>query len=90
MQEGGDENTGRLEWAFREATSRRPVQEETQRLAQLMEKHRSYFQAASKATMELLEVGMTPVPKELEPVELATWTSVARAILNLNEVITRN
>ena len=28
--------------------------------------------------------------KSIEPVELAAWTSVARAILNLNETITRN
>ena len=37
----------------------------------------------------IVAAGLAPVPKELNVVELAAWTSVARAILNLPEVITR-
>jgi hypothetical protein len=33
---------------------------------------------------------MAPVPTDLDVVELAAWTSVARAILNLPELITRS
>jgi hypothetical protein len=38
----------------------------------------------------LVGAGLAPVPKDLDVVELAGWTSVARAILNLPEVITRS
>jgi hypothetical protein len=34
--------------------------------------------------------GRAPVPRDLDVVELAGWTSVARAILNLPELITRS
>jgi hypothetical protein len=32
---------------------------------------------------------MAPAPGKLDPAELAAWTSVARAILSLPELITR-
>jgi hypothetical protein len=38
---------------------------------------------------QLLTVGDAPVPKDIEPVELAAWTNVCRVILNLHETITR-
>ena len=31
-----------------------------------------------------------PAPKDLDPAELAAWTSVARTVLNLHAVVTRN
>jgi hypothetical protein len=34
-------------------------------------------------------VGQAPVAKDVDAAELASWTSVARAILNLHETITR-
>ena len=37
-----------------------------------------------------LEVGERPVPTDLDPAELASWTSVARVLLNLHETIERN
>jgi len=33
-----------------------------------------------------VHVGQAPVPRDLDVVELAAWTSLARAILNLPEV----
>jgi len=38
----------------------------------------------------LIRTGIAPVPGDIPPVELAAWTSVARAVLNLHETITRN
>ena len=31
-----------------------------------------------------------PAPADVDPAELAAWTSVARVLLNLHETITRN
>jgi hypothetical protein len=38
----------------------------------------------------LLKIGLTPAPQNLNPTELAAWTSLARVILNLHETITRS
>ena len=36
-----------------------------------------------------VETGLKPVPEDLELPELAAWTSVSRALLNLHESIVR-
>ena len=41
------------------------------------------------AAAELLKVGDKPAAKDLEPAELAAWTSLARAVLNLHAFVTR-
>ena len=43
-----------------------------------------------KAAQALITTGQSPAPVDLKPVDLAAWTMVARAVLNLNETITRN
>ena len=43
--------------------------------------------AAAKA---FLKSGSSAVPTDLDPAELAAWTDIARALLNLHETITRN
>ncbi|HEY2841947.1 MAG TPA: hypothetical protein VGJ26_22500, partial [Pirellulales bacterium] len=58
-------------------------------LAALYEKHRAQFVADPAAADQLLATGEWPAPKDLERAELAAWTSVTRAILNLHETITR-
>jgi hypothetical protein len=37
-----------------------------------------------------LKVGAAPSPPAVAPAELAAWTSVARAVMNLHETVTRN
>ena len=41
------------------------------------------------AAAKLLGVGDSPLPPGADIAELASWTSVARTILNLHETITR-
>ena len=43
-----------------------------------------------QAAQKFLEVGMRPIPDDLDQAELAAWTSITRIILNLHETITRN
>ena len=42
------------------------------------------------AAEKLVTMGEAPPAKDLDECELAAWTSVARAILNLHETITRS
>ena len=81
---------GRLARGFLLATSRQPNAQETAVLRRVLAKHRVQYRADPVAAARLLQIGLSPVPKEVDPVELAAWTSVARVLLNLNETTTRN
>ena len=59
-------------------------------LGELVGKHREQFRHDPAAAKKLLAVGARPQPTDLDPTELAAWTSVARAILNLHELVMRN
>ncbi|RPH42417.1 MAG: DUF1553 domain-containing protein, partial [Planctomycetota bacterium] len=86
VREGGAD---RLTWAFRRGLSRKPTPQETRVLADLQAKHQAQFAADRKGAEQLLVVGQATLPKDLDVVEVASWMSVARTILNLHETITR-
>ncbi len=90
LRDGGKDFEPRLDFAFRWAVSRTPRTAEKQIIAELFQKHRDYFKTHAKEADEFLHVGDKVVPADLDRAELAAWTSVARAILNLHETITRN
>ena len=90
LREGGATFVSRLRWAYERALGRAPREEETRILAQLLGKHASEYRADPRAAAALVHVGQAPVPRDLDVVELAAWTSLTRAILNLPEVITRS
>jgi hypothetical protein len=90
IKEGGSTPQQRIEYLMRQSLSRPPRSEETDVLTKLLEKHLAEFQADPKAADKLLAVGELPLPKEIDKPELAAWTSVARAVMNLHETITRN
>ena len=58
-------------------------------MAGLLEKHLAHYRGDPAAAKALIQVGEFAVPGELDPAELAAWTSVARALLNLHETIVR-
>ena len=59
-------------------------------LAKLLREHIEEFESNPSEADKLVSIGLTPVPSEIQKVELAAWISVARAVLNLHETITRN
>jgi hypothetical protein len=89
MREGGSDLQCRIAWAFETALARRPTADEVRLLADLHDKHLTSFRTDEKVAKEFLAVGQKPVPADLQPADLAAWTSVARTILNLHETITR-
>jgi hypothetical protein len=72
--------------AFRLCLARQPDSIEMQRLLALVVQQRQGFTASPKDA-GLLAAGMTPPPADA--VEFATWTTLSRALLNLDEFITR-
>ena len=75
---------------FRIITARKPSPRETQILSQLFTKRLAHYQADPKATEALLAIGESTLPQAPSTAELAAWTTVARAMLNLSEAITIN
>ncbi len=88
MTKGDDAE--RVEYAFRQATDRKPDGVERGALLELLGKERARYKADPKAADELAHTGLVPVPEDVDVSELAAWTAVCRAILNLDETMTRN
>jgi hypothetical protein len=80
----------RLQWAWRTATGRQPTAEEQGLLEKLLAKHRKHYAKHPDAANELVSVGISRRDDGENAAELAAWTSVTRALLNLNETISRN
>jgi hypothetical protein len=79
----------KLHWAFARAVSRPPTKDEVLLLRGLWDKQRARYAADAAAARELISVGNAPLAKDLPLPELAAWTAVSRALLNLHETITR-
>jgi hypothetical protein len=77
-------------WGFETAASRKASAEELKILDGLYRKELAHYRGASDEARELVHVGESPVPAGLGTAELAAMTTVARAILNTHETITRN
>ena len=80
----------RLGWAWRRALQREPDAKELGTLRKVLAERRTAYRADPAAAKELLKVGLTPVPAQADPGELAAWTHVTRVILNLHETLTRD
>ena len=88
MKEAAGSPKERLQWAFKQALSRPARPAEIQVLEALYQKHLQEFRADKPSAQSAIAVGIRPVPANLDAAELAAWTSVGRAILNLHEMIT--
>jgi hypothetical protein len=86
---GGADDVAKLSWVFTTATSRAPKPEEAKILADLLTRQRAEYAANPATATRLLAVGDRPAPAGVNPAELAAWTNVCRAVLNLHESITR-
>lgn len=89
MNERGANDAKCVIFAFREATSRSPDDIEQTTLIKLLERNREYFRSNQYAARSLNSIGLARLPKDVDEPELAAWTTVCRAILNLSEVMTR-
>ncbi len=83
----GEKNLTTRAWV--RCLSRQPTEEEQRILGEFNAAEFARFTADPKAAAELIGVGDSPAPKDIPPAKLATATSLARAILNLHETITR-
>ena len=90
LREGGTDEAGRIRWAWRLVLSRSPSGSEVAPLGRLYHQNRNQYAVDPAAARQLVQTGMAPLPQDQDVVELAAWTAVARALLNLSETITRS
>ena len=74
---------------FLRMLSRSPDEEERTLLRKGYERRRALFAKKPVEAKKLLEVGESAVPKKLDTVELAAYSTVAMTIMNLDESINR-
>ena len=89
IRQAGRDPGQRATLAFEWATSRKPDKGEVAVLTTLAKKQMATYTKDRKQADDLLKNGETPPDPKIDRVELAAWTTVTSAILNLDETITK-
>lgn len=88
-RQGGADDRARIRYGFRLCTGRLPDDYELNRLAALLEKQRGRFAGETAAAVYVAAPDLESLPAGIDLHQLASWTIVARTMLNLDETITR-
>jgi hypothetical protein len=89
MKEGGADNRSRAAYAFRLATGRAPTERELKSLLNFWDEQYRYFEDRSASALQVALSSPTNVPPDVNIHKVAAWAMVSRAILNLDETITK-
>jgi hypothetical protein len=89
LKEGGPRLEQRLTYAFRLTLAREPRKNELQILQRIYAQQLENFRNDKKAADELLKIGESARPTDLDLSELAAWTALGNILLNLDETITK-
>ena len=89
MKEGGADNRSRAAYAFRLATGRAPTERELKSLLNFWVEQYRHFEDRSSAALQVALANTTNVPPDVNIHKVAAWAMVSRAILNLDETITK-
>jgi hypothetical protein len=88
ITEAGRDPAGRIDFMFRLATARDPRPQEREILTSLARNETAEYRQDRAGALKLIAVGASAPNPRINPSELAAWTTVASAILNLDETIT--
>jgi hypothetical protein len=89
MMTGAKSGQDRITFAFRLAMARAPKAAEIKTLLKLHDEQVAAWRANGEAALRVLSAGESARDESLDPAELAAWTMVASAILNLDETVTK-
>jgi hypothetical protein len=90
LEQAGPTDADRIRLAFRLATDRDPTAQELNILDSLYKKESAKYAEDKSAARKLISIGESKADPKLQPSQLAAWTLVASAILNMDETITKN
>jgi hypothetical protein len=80
----------RVRSMLRRCTGHDPDAATIDRFLTALAAYRARYAAAPQDAERLLAVGDAPVPQEIDPAELAAWTLIANAALNLDATISKD
>ena len=89
LREGGDSWQAQVRFAFRTVLAREPDATERAVLTKIYDDQFAKYSADLDAAAALVKQGAYPVSAGVDPVVVATWTTVANVLLNLDETVTR-
>jgi hypothetical protein len=92
LDEGGDTDTARVNYAFRRTLARTPNPQEETELLSLLEKEKQRIAEGWVSANEIATGKDQPpgnIAKGTTPTQLAAYTIVSRVLLNLDETITK-
>ena len=83
-------DSARFDRLFSIVLARGPNDKELSTLGTLLENQRVRLKAMPGEAQKLASAGEAPVAEGLDSIEVAAWTAICRAVLNLHETLTRN
>jgi len=89
MHECAGDPDARLRDVFTRVLARPPVEREMATLRRMLERQRAHYCGHVDDAAKLLAEGAAPRDAKLDPAEHAAMTSVALALFNLDEALTR-
>jgi hypothetical protein len=89
ITESGPDNPARVRYAFRMCTARMPTAEETKQLLDFWQEQYNLFEKDTASALKVVAPDPAHPPEELNLHQVAAWAMVSRALLNLDETITR-
>jgi len=89
MKQGGEDNSARAKFAFKLCTGRAPTQTELASLLSFWDEQYRYFEDRTGAALSVAVPDVKAIPQDVNLHKVAAWAMVGRALLNLDETITR-
>jgi len=89
LKEGGPDNPARMDFLFQTCTGRLPQSSERRRLLAFWDEQYRYFEDRTTTAVTVASTDPKKAPPEVNLHKTAAWTMVCRAVLNLDETITR-
>ncbi|MEW6156947.1 MAG: DUF1549 and DUF1553 domain-containing protein, partial [Verrucomicrobiota bacterium] len=89
LKEGGSDEQSRARFAFRLCTGRSPTDRELKSILEFWDEQFRYFEERTAAALSVALPDPKNVPAEVNLHKAAAWAMVSRALLNLDETITK-
>src|SRR5262249_40291703 len=89
LKEGGEDDRSRAIYAFRLVTGRTPDAEELKKLLRFWDEQYRYFEDRTAAALQVAVPVVTNAPPDVNLHKVAAWAMVSRALLNLDESVTK-
>lgn len=89
FKEGGPDERSRAIYAFRLCTGRTPTAPELESLLGFWQEQYAYFENRTAAALDVAVPDLKHIPPDVNLHRVAAWAMVSRALLNLDETITK-